>query len=353
MTIQNKPTKEQLIKQLQDIPPPHTRKIVREYIPDSHFIPVFGNFTNFKIQAGLEPNLHVTRHEKEYVKQVINHDNNASLHKLNERKFEYAEKYLRPSSKRFQTIVIVSDIHSSLSDEFAVSCFVDTIKRVQPQTIVLAGDVMDFDCLSTHGAVDSRRFGIVDEMRWLDNFLTRVRTASPDSQITYLCGNHSERLLRHLANESPFIQELLSDYHNFNFAKLLGLDKFEVNFISQSDLCVYQESRSRREVDKNYIVLHDFIGIGHTPAVRKHNLISYWGHLHQYKTFANYSYTLGSYHDTQLGCLTTVDAKYCNSDHWNQGFVIVHADVEKKRVQNEYIDCTNDTCMIGGMLYSR
>lgn len=354
MTIQNKPTKEQLIKQLQDIPPPHTRKIVRGFIPDSHFIPVFGTFTNFKIQAGLSPNTHVERHIKQYNNAIVTSDNNANLHKLNERKFEYAGKYLRPSNKRFQTVLVASDFHGTLCDPFLRKCFIDTAIRANVDTVVINGDVLDCEEFSTHSRNDPRRHRLVEEFKWLDDFLYELRTAVPDAQITYTSGNHTNRVLRHLSNESPFIKELLADVHGFTFAKLLCLDKYDINFVSKDDLCVYKESAVRQEVNKNYIVLHNQLAIGHTPQIKKLQMNSIHGHLHQLTLQTGYSYSNGQYSHLGLGCMCMVDAHYAeNVAHWNQSFALVHIDTHKKGLQFEIIDCSSDGVMIGGQFYER
>ena len=349
MTNKTQLTRDELIDQLKAIPEPHTRKNIRNFIPDSQFLPVFGSFTAFRECAGLG----TTRYEKQFNSCVASHATNYDLNKLNDKKAEYEGKYQRPSNKRFQTIVCASDIHSSLSDQFSVDCFIDTLKRTQCDRVILNGDIVDFECLSAHGGNDPRRFTITDEMRWLDNFLLTVRESVPNAEITYVSGNHSDRLLRHFANESPFVRELLSEYHGFDFAKLLGLDKYEINFISKGNLYAYTESAIRKEVDKNYIVIDEMLAYGHTQEVRKHGLPCVWGHSHAYKTFAQYDYRYGSYHNVQTGCMTTLDAHYCEASHWNAGFLITHTDKQTKRHQHEYINTSNDFVMIGGKFYQR
>jgi predicted phosphodiesterase len=327
---------------------------VRKVIPDSQWLHHFGNFTNFKIQAGLLDNTHIVRHQKEYDSCIVKYDNNASLHKLNEKKYEYAEKYLRPDNKRFQTLLVASDFHGTLCDPFLRACFIDTAIRANPSHVVLNGDVIDCEEFSTHSRNDPRRHRLVEEFKWLDDFLCDIRTALPDTQITYISGNHSNRVLRHLSNESPFIKELLADVHGFTFAKLLGLDKYEINFVSKDDLTVYKESAVRQEVNKNYIVCHDVLAIGHTPQIKKLQMNSIHGHLHQLTLQTGYSYSNGQYSHLGLGCMCMVDAHYAeNVAHWNQSFALVHIDTHKKGLQFEVLDCTGDSVMIGGKFLQR
>jgi len=340
--------REQLIKTLQSLDKP-TRANLRKVLPDKEWVSTFGTFSQFKLAAGLSE----TKLEKQYYSQIAQCDNNYKLQQLNSKKYEYAEKYLRKNNNRFQTVVTAGDFHSELSDDFSVSVFLDAVKRITPEKLIINGDALDFGNLSTHGSLDPRRFTITQELQWLDNFLTNIREASPDSELIYNCGNHTARLLRHLASESPYVREILSDYHHFDFAKLLGLDKFEVNFISKDNLVVYQEQRSRKEIDKNFVILYEFFAIGHTQEVRKHGLPCVWSHNHTYKTFDNYDYRFGAYHNVQTGCMCVKDSNYCESSHWSNGFLITHVDTEKKTFQNEYVDCSNDFCMMGGLFYER
>jgi hypothetical protein len=149
------------------------------------------------------------------------------------------------------------------------------------------------------------------------------------------------------------VHELLHEYHGFDFAKLLGLDKHSVNFISKSDLSVYKESSIKHEVAKNYIVIHNTIAIGHTPEIKKLKMQSFHGHHHQHSVQNDYSLSQGAFQHIQLGAMCKLDAHYCNAQHWQSGFAIAHIDVETKGCQVEYIDTSNEFCMIGGKFYSR
>jgi len=340
--------REKLILQLQSLEKP-TRAKLRDVMPDKDWVSTFGNFGQFKLAAGLGE----SKLEMQYYNQIASCDSNYVLNKLNEKKHEYSEKYLRPDNNRFQTVLVGSDFHSELCDEFSVSCFIDAAARIKPSIICLAGDVLDFECLNTHQRVDPRRFTISQELKWLDIFLGKLREVSPDSQITYLEGNHEARLLRHFANDSPYVRELLHEYHGFDFGKLLGLDKHSVNFISKSDLSVYKESAIKREVAKNYIVIHDTLAIGHTPEIKKLKMQSFHGHHHQYSVQNDYSLSQGAFQHIQLGAMCKLDAHYCDAQHWQSGFAIAHIDVETKGCQVEYIDTSNEFCMIGGKFYSR
>ncbi|MEG7697748.1 hypothetical protein U2181_15390, partial [Listeria monocytogenes] len=66
-----------------------------------------------------------------------------SLNKVNQAKATWGDKYLKPVTGRFQTILCGADIHDQLCDPFYRRLFVETAKRVQPAKIVLAGDTFE------------------------------------------------------------------------------------------------------------------------------------------------------------------------------------------------------------------
>ena len=349
MNTQDNLERQDLIKQLQSLDN-HKRDHVRTQIHEGDYIRLFGNFSTFKLAAGLSP----TKLEKQFNTQVASTVGNYELNKLNDKKAEYVGKYLRPTNGRFQTVLIASDFHGTLCDPFLRRCFLDTALRSQPNVVCLNGDVLDCEEFSTHGRNDNRRHRLVEEFKWLDSFLLELREAVPNTQITYINGNHTNRILRHLAEESPFIKELLADFHGFNFAKLLGLDKYDINFVSKDDLTVYKETAIKKEVSKNYIVLHDVLAIGHTPQIKKLQMNSVHGHLHQLTLQNGYSYANGAYQHLGLGCMCVVDAHYAeNVAHWNQSFCLAHIDTQKKGLQFEILDCSGDSAMIGGKFYQR
>jgi hypothetical protein len=352
MTIQNKPTKEQLIKQLQELPLPHTRKNVRESIPDSHFIPVFGTFSAFKQCAGLGS----TPLEKQFTSHVATHaisTSNSTLIKTNNELNSYANKYQRKDDKRFSTVMVCSDIHATMADSFSIDVFLDATTRVKPTHIVIAGDLWDFPHFSNYSH-DPRKHSAVDELVWGHEFLTKLRELNPHAQITITQGNHDLRVFKHIVEQSPYVADVLDKFSHITPIKLLKLDELQINYVARTNLSVYKESEIKKEVAKNFIVIGDTLLVGHYPTLKKHGLPSVYGHHHRFITTSDYNLTYGSFYHIQLGCLCAIDASYTDDfDKWTQGFLITTVDSEKKRTINEYVDTTNDIAICGGKYYYR
>ena len=161
------------------------------------------------------------------------------------------------------------------------------------------------------------------------------------------------RLLRHLAESSPSIMVLLSDLHGFTVSKLLGLDKFEINYISREDLSVFTESDLKKELGKNYLIKFDSTLFHHYPEGKKYGIPGCNGHHHSHKCESMHNLTYGTYEWHQLGGGHVRKAVYCEGQRWSNGFMISHHDTHNKSTVFEYVDTTSNHTVVGGKWYQR
>ena len=243
-------SKEDCIAELQSLSP-ITRDNFRENseIPERTWINYFGNWQEFKRQAEIIP----SRHQNQIISQIAKFASKDKVRELNVEKITFEDNYLRPSSKRFQSILIGSDMHDINCDNFYRRLFIDTASRVQPEKVVLNGDIFDLPEFSKY-TNDPREFKIIERIKWVHEFIEDIRDASPDTEIDLIEGNHEARLLRHLAESSPAILTILADLHKIKIKDLLALDKFEVNFYARADLTVFNDKDMKDELMKNYII---------------------------------------------------------------------------------------------------
>lgn len=348
--------KQDLILKLQEVQTNNpekeiTRKSFRNEtnIKDSVWEKVFGSFMEFKAAAGLKGSKVVRKLQSSVTKHAAVDD----LREFNTQKQGWEEAYLKPSNARFQTILTGSDIHDKLCDPFYRRLFVNTAYRVKPQKIVLAGDTFDFYEFSKYNK-DLRKVNILESINWVHQFLEDIRNASPDSEIIMISGNHENRLLRYLSEQAPDVLPLLSDLHGFTVSSLLGLDKYEVNFISKDSLAVFTETDLKKELAKNYYVAYDAVLFHHYPYAKDWGMAGVNGHHHNHKVDYQFSIHTGrSYEWHQLGAGHVRAAEYCEGEKWSNGFALIHVDTLKKYVQIEYLDTTHDHAVIGGKWYER
>lgn len=347
-------SREECIKAFQDLSESCQDKVItRDFFrknsdcPEYHWSRYFGTFSEFKTQAGYD----ISSHQAKLLNYISKHSDKDKLRTFTKEKQQYEGKYLKPDNKRFQTVMLCSDTHDVNCDKFYLETFIDTVKRIQPETVILAGDILDNVEFSRHYN-DPREYKLVERIKWLHTFLENIRNVAPDTQIDYLSGNHDEYLLRHLCESSPQILTLLSDIHGHTISSLLGIDKYEVNFISRNDLSVFTDYEFKAEVRKNHILKFNCLHVNHYP-IKNPATPCVWGHHHKYISVSHYNPVYGSFHAVQLGTGHKRYATYCNAEAWNQGWMIAHVDTDKLRVQFEYVDVTNDSCMIGGKWYNR
>lgn len=307
----------------------------------------FGTFQQFKRSAGVT----LSRHQHRLELQVAKHAGADSYRAMNADKAGWDAKYLRPHGTRFQTILSASDIHDKDCDPFWRRCFIDTAKRVQPEKIILDGDVFDLPEFSKW-SVDPREWDVVGRIRWVHVFLADLRAAARNAEFIIIEGNHEFRLLRHLAEASPAMRVVLSDLHGFTVPKLLGLDAYEVNYISRTDLSTFTERDIKGEVAKNYYIAYDSVLAHHFPEGRDMGYPGWNGHNHKHIVWPGFSPTFKSYEWHQLGCGHRRAATYCAGEKWSLGFLLAHVDTHTRVSALEYTHL-QDHAVIGGKWYTR
>lgn len=308
---------------------------------------MFGNFTEFRRQAGLM----LTRMQAQLTNQVAKHVSYDEMRKLNIDRADFGDKYQKPSGRRFQTILTASDLHDKEMDPFFKRVLLDTIRRVEPDILCLGGDIFDLPEFGKY-TVDPRNWDVVGRIQAVHEFLEEIREIAPDMQIDMIEGNHEYRLLRHMAEATPALRAVLSDIHGMTVSSLLGLDKYEVRYVARGDLAAWNKGDIRNELRKNYEVYFDTFLVDHFPDGIRRGLSGVNGHHHKFNASSFYSALRGPCTWYQLGCGHRREAEYCNGHHWNMGFGVNHIDTQNHQVAMNYIP-VSDFAEVGGKFYQR
>lgn len=308
---------------------------------------IFGSFREARRAAGVED----TRAQAGLNLQLARHASVDNYRAMNIDKMDYDDKYTKPKGTRFQTLVVASDIHDENCDKFFRRVFLDHIKRIQPDTVILGGDIFDLAEFGKY-SVDPREWDVVGKIKWVHTFLAEIREGAPDAEIVFIEGNHEHRLLRHLGEASPQLQTILSDLHGFTVPKLLGLDAYEVRYIARADLGTFNKGDLAKELSKNYECFHNCFMVDHFPNGAERGVPGVNGHNHKYISTPHYSHKYGSYRWDQLGCGHVRAASYCDGEKWNIGFMTVHVDTQNEIPLMNY-HFLGDFAEIGGKFYYR
>lgn len=128
----------------------------------------FGTFEEFKRQSGLK----LSRQQHAHERNIAKHASVDHYRAIGEERAGYADKYERPSGRRFKTIVVASDLHDREIDPFFMRVLEDTVKRIQPDVIALAGDIFDLAEFGKY-TVDPREWDIVGSIRFAHDKILR------------------------------------------------------------------------------------------------------------------------------------------------------------------------------------
>jgi len=315
-------------------------------IPDSSWTHIFGTFEEFVRQAKFS----LSRQQHGMEKKVAAHKSRDHYADGNER-HEWAGAYLRDSGDRYKTSITFSDTHDILIDPFYRRVLVDAVRRIQPDRVIMNGDLFD---LAEFGrfAIDPRNWDVVGRIKSVHSLMEDLREAAPDAEFWFLEGNHEFRLVRHLMDETPAMRAVLSDLHGWDTKKLLGIEKYEINYLSKADLRASKVGEINKEVAKSYKLFDDCYLVGHYKMLNM-GYDGTNGHDHKFQSWPVRKLNGGSGTWMQLGCGHITDAEYCNAELiWNLGFAIVHTDTLTKSVNQNYIPITN-IAEVGGEYYYR
>ena len=312
----------------------------------------FGTFEEFKKQAGIKLSRQVHKLEREIAKHAsVDH-----YRKLEEQRMDWGTKYTKiPRGGRFKTILAASDFHDIDCDPFALRVFLDVASRASDtiDVVCLAGDIWDLPEFG-RWTQDPRDWDVAGRIKYThEKILAPLRKLLPKAQIDLLEGNHEARLLRHLADATPAMRAVLSDLLGMDLPQLLGLSKYEVNYIGRGSLAPWTQRDIEKEIEHNYKVYYEAILAHHFPKIgMKKGLPGFSGHHHKLQVFPMDSPILGPSGWWQMGAMHVRDASYTDGEPWTNGFLMVHVDTKTRRSTFEYIDI-GDTAWAGGKLYQR
>lgn len=327
-----------------------TRNLFRNEssISDSTWNRFFGSFSEFRRQADLE----LSRHAHGIERAIGKHASKDEMQRVTDMKRSYAGKYERPDNgSRFKTILVGTDFHGTKCDPFVRRMFEEANRRIQPDVINMNGDFFDLADFSKYTS-DPREFDVMGEIRWNHDLLGTLREDNPDAQIDFIEGNHEYRLFRHLGEQTPALKVLLCDLHGMDIPKLLGLDRFEVNFTGTASLKAFTEADVKKELSRNFKIYWDCLLSCHYPERRKLRIPGWGGHHHKHEVWPFFNPFFGACEFHQMGGGQRRRADFMDGEIWQNGIMIVHCDTQTRHSVFEYVPI-QDHCVLGGEYYFR
>ena len=351
-------TKEEVIADLRSVQEEYpdkyiSRNFYRTYgkYSDSAWDCHFGTFKEFRRQAGLELTRHQHKIEQNIAKHA-SHDHYVEFFKKEVLPFH--DKYKKNfSNKEIATLLICSDVHDKEVDEFCLSVFIDTCRLQQPDIIVLNGDIFDLYEFSNY-SMDIRECDLVGRIKFIrENLFRPLRKYCPNAQIDFIMGNHEFRLLRHIADRSPYLRILMGDLLNISFSDIFGLDEFQINWYSKVDFKAFSYHQMKKEVKENYKVYFDCYVVSHIWD-KKYNMSGTSGHHHRIEYKSDFNLHSGNISWVQTPAMHKKNAEYLTGPcKWDLGFLKTYINIKQKQVIQEVIEVHDTWAIVDGVLYTR
>lgn len=310
----------------------------------------FGTFLEFRRQAGLE----LSRNQHSLERKIAKHASLDVYRKFyKEEVLPYHEKFDRGDDKRFQTLLVGSDFHDEHVDPFCLGVFHDVAARLQPDVIILNGDIFDMYEFGKY-SIDPRQFRITERFQFVKTHIFgQLRRSCPNAQIDLIIGNHEWRILKLLADKTPAMKVLLADVMGLSLSDVFGLDEFEINLIAKLDLAAFTEPEIKDELKENYKVYHKTFVASHFKDTSI-GLSGTSGHTHRPEQVSFTSEPMRKMSWTQTGCMSITQAEYIEGrDKWTNSFGLFHLDIEKQNVAPEHFIIPRDHVVIHGKRYLR
>lgn len=204
-------------------------------------------------------------------------------------------------------VAVASDFHVPYHDKKAVETFINYCREVQPDMIVINGDLVDMYMLSRFAKGEGRNpMSEIEEAR---EILATLRQDTK-ADIYYVIGNHEQRLEKTILTKAPELASLIEDV--FSIFKLDEIGVKGVGTITVNDNFVF----------KHGTLLGSKSGLSAIKEMENAYLSGATGHTHRLaKYIARKAGRKFIWLET--GCLCSMEPEYMLNPNWQQGFAMI------------------------------
>ena len=214
-------------------------------------------------------------------------------------------------------VIVLSDTHVPNHDEKSIDNVMRYMKDHKWDEVVLLGDFMDFDCISSHNKDNLRT--IAGKTIWKDydigvELLDQLQKSAPGAKFTLCEGNHEERIERYI-DANPQLEGMIEIETGLELlkrkVKFIRYRKTDTHRIGKAKFFhgIYTNQYHAKKTVDNF---GDNIFYGHTHDVQSHSREMKGDN----KTLVGQS----------LGCLCRYDQAYMKGrpNKWQQAFGVFY-----------------------------
>jgi hypothetical protein len=315
------------------------------HFPESVVEFLFGNHAEFQRAAGLRDLRNTTRSRNKGARlhtelQIAEHAREHVLPHVGK------HDWVRDRKSGHLDVMVASDIHSGYCDPFARRVWLDALRVVSPEVVIVNGDLIDFPEISRHPKFPGHfHLTLQEDIDAGAKFLRDTREAAPQATIYYVLGNHDYRAVRYVADTAAPLASLRS----LSFDALLGLDASEVSLVCRSNFLAPTKARRKRDIAENWVVIADCYAATHGsytgPTAGKQEMARFGlsgtsGHVHDPSiTFDRDLRGRRSWMVTPaMACVGAVGRDYVWGPHgWTCGFGLASVFVPQQAVSQQLV----------------
>jgi predicted phosphodiesterase len=229
------------------------------------------------------------------------------------------------TTKDCEQWVIASDFHAPYQHQPSCELLYSVINEIQPDKVVLLGDVINLDLFSKYDHVPGRPDSWMTDVSEAGKILGSVAQASGGAELLWVSGNHEERLRKYLMRHDPLLYSVLDMCSLF---KLVGNDGTLKNWS-------YVDASEIFYPELDLVLAHGNKVRGKTGTTAYSHMEYLWmsvvlGHCHRLGITRKSSgrtryYQKQAVFGVEAGCLCNYDLDYTNGAtvDWQHGFVVL------------------------------
>lgn len=248
-----------------------------------------------------------------------------------------------------EKVMVISDLHIPFIDFKAFDVMMSYAEDYEPNTLVIAGDLVDFYRLSKFDKDPTRKDSTQDEIDLAKEYLYEIRNRLPTTHIVLQKGNHESRIQTSLWQNPEF-----HSLRAINLKKLLDLDNLNIEYMDGT-YDYWKESNCHLKIG-DMLVMHGDNRLN-GAKLSCNTGYSAWNTM---KTMMS-SVSMGHNHRLALINMRTVSAELVGietgclcqvtgTQNWQQGFATFEV-IKGKTVNPRIYKINNGTMTVDGVVY--
>lgn len=252
---------------------------------------------------------------------------------------------VEPASRSSEQVaVIISDIHSPYHDVTALRSALALIDAMQPDLVVINGDLPDFFGISSHNRTMERLDTLQAELDMADDIRRAIRKAAPNAVIRENEGNHDSRLrtyVRSRARELSSLRCLTPENLNAAWKECGIIPHGGAGFLIQPGFLIKHGNVVRSEA-----------GASARGEMKRYKISGITGHVHRLAQATEDGYKRLEWYEG--GCLCSLDPDYIpgGPPNWRHGITVGFFSTKTDAFQVDMVKAGSDgRFRYGGVSY--